>query len=119
MLALGILGLSLIFINMAYYPLSQITSNLQTNGGEFVYKNTFTPYIGYYWKTSRGKYFTGKTPQDTPTQEITEYKDPINETFNNTDNPSPVNKVNYFSKYDELKNIIKFLFGLLNISVKL
>lgn len=90
---------------MPYYPLSQIVSNLYTNGGEFVYKNTLTPYVGNYWKTSKGIYYTGKTPQDTPSQEIIEYKDPINETFNNLNNPSPVNKVNYFSKYDELKNI--------------
>ena len=90
---------------MAYYPLSQITPNLYTNGEEFVYKNTFTPYKGHYWKTSKGKFYTGKTPQDTPTQEIVEYKDPVNETFNNTSNPSPVNKVNYFSIYDKLKNI--------------
>jgi len=105
MLALGILGVYLIFINMAYYPLSQITTNLYTNGETFVYLNTFNPYKGYYWKTSKGQFFTGKTPQDTPTQEIVEFKDPINDTFNNPNNPSPVNKVNYFSKYDEIKNI--------------
>ena len=56
-----------------YYPLSQITSNLHTNGGEFVIKNTNTPYVGYYWKTSKGQYFTGKTPQDTPTEELISY----------------------------------------------
>jgi hypothetical protein len=53
-----------------YYPQSQITSNLYTNGGEFIYINTQLPYVGYYWKVSNGKYFTGKTPQDTPNEEI-------------------------------------------------
>jgi hypothetical protein len=53
-----------------YYPQSQITSNLYTNGGEFMYSNTKLPYVGYYWKVSNGKYFTGKTPQDTPNEEI-------------------------------------------------
>lgn len=57
---------------MAYYPLSQIKSNLHTNGGEFVFdvNNPFKTYSGYYWKTSDGKYFTGKTPQDLPNVEI-------------------------------------------------
>ena len=53
-----------------YYPLSQITSNLHTNGREFVIKSTNSPYSGYYWKTSKGQYFTGKTPQDIPIQEL-------------------------------------------------
>jgi len=106
-MALGILG-TLIFISMAYYPLSQITTNLYTNGGEFVYLNTLVPYIGSYWKNSRGKFYTGETPQDLPTQEIVVYEDPINDTFNNNDNSSPVNKVDYLSTYDKLKKINSF-----------
>lgn len=47
-----------------YYPLSQITTNLNTNGGEFVYANNLQDYKGDYYKTSKGEYFTGKTPQD-------------------------------------------------------
>ena len=47
-----------------YYPKSQITPNLYTNGGEFVYANTLQNYKGDYYKTSKGEYFTGKTPQD-------------------------------------------------------
>lgn len=53
-----------------YYPLSQITPNLNTNGGEYAYLSTKQPYVGYYFKTSKGKYFTGKTPQDTPNEEL-------------------------------------------------
>jgi hypothetical protein len=53
-----------------YYPLSQITTNLYTNGGEYVYFNTKENYTGYYWKTSDGKFYSGKTPQDTPTVQI-------------------------------------------------
>jgi len=60
-----------------YYPLSQITSNLYTNGNEFIYLNNKLPYIGHYWKTSSGKYYTGKTPQDTPTEEIILFVDSI------------------------------------------
>jgi hypothetical protein len=53
-----------------YYPLSQITTNLYTNGEEFVIAANNAPYKGYYWKTSQGKFFSGKTPQDTPIQKI-------------------------------------------------
>jgi len=57
---------------MPYYPLSQIKTNLYTNGNEFVtnVNNPDTVYKGYYWKTSSGKYFTGKTPQDNPNTEL-------------------------------------------------
>lgn len=51
-----------------YYPLSQITPNLNTNGGEFAYANTKQEYKGYYYKTSKEEYFTGKTPQDGPNE---------------------------------------------------
>ena len=47
-----------------YYPLSQITPNLNTNGGELAYASTKQDYKGDYYKTSKGEYFTGKTPQD-------------------------------------------------------
>jgi hypothetical protein len=53
-----------------YYPLSQITPNLFTNGNELVYLNTKKPYIGHYWKTSKNKYYTGKNPQNKPTEEL-------------------------------------------------
>jgi sensor histidine kinase YesM len=87
-----------------YYPLSQITSNLYTNGNEFIYLNNKSPYVGHYWKTSTGKYYTGKTPQDLPTEEIilsnislTEITiDPIsdNPSFYNRDDLSPVEYIN-------------------------
>ena len=53
-----------------YYPKSQITTNLYTNGGELVYVSSQAQYIGYYYKTSTGKYFTGRTPQDSPNLEL-------------------------------------------------
>lgn len=54
-----------------YYPLSQTKTNLYTNGGEYAIIPSQENYIGYYWKTSDGKFFTGRTPQDTPTNELT------------------------------------------------
>ena len=53
-----------------YYPKSQIQTNLYTNGKELVYKKDNKNYIGYYWKVSSGKFFTGKTPEDLPTEEL-------------------------------------------------
>lgn len=53
-----------------YFPKSQITPNQYTNGGEYVYASTKLPYTGYYFKVSTGKYYTGKTPDDRPNEEL-------------------------------------------------
>ncbi len=53
-----------------YFPKSQITTNLYTNGKEYVYVGTEKEYIGFYFKTSNGKYYTGKNPNDPPVQEL-------------------------------------------------
>ncbi len=45
-----------------YYPKSQITPNLYTNGKEFIVEATKIDYIGYYYKTSNGECFVGKAP---------------------------------------------------------
>ena len=47
-----------------YYPKSQIKPNLYTNGAEYVLVTTKENYTGYYYETSSGKKYTGKTPQD-------------------------------------------------------
>ena len=52
-----------------YYPKSQIVTNLYSNGN-FVLKSTNKEYTGFYWKTLTGKYYTGKTPQDTNVEEL-------------------------------------------------
>jgi hypothetical protein len=53
-----------------YYPKSQITPNLYTNGNEFVSVDTQEIYSGFYFKTSAGKYFTGKNQDDKPNVEL-------------------------------------------------
>lgn len=53
-----------------YYPKSQIKTNLYTNGQELVYKKNNQDYIGYYWKISSGRFFTGRNPDDLPTEEL-------------------------------------------------
>lgn len=49
-----------------YYPKSQIKTNLYTNGNEFINSITQLPYQGYYYETSTGQQYTGKTPKDGP-----------------------------------------------------
>ena len=54
-----------------YYPLSQVTPNQYTNGGEFQLKSTGQSYAGYYFITSTGQYFTGRNQNDNPVLELT------------------------------------------------
>jgi hypothetical protein len=56
-----------------YYPKSQITPNLYTNGEEFVYADTKEAYNGYYFKVSTGKYFTGRNQDDRPNLELIQF----------------------------------------------
>lgn len=79
-----------------YYPLSQITTNLYTNGGEYMLLNSKQPYKGYYWKTAQEKIFTGKTPQDTPTEELILITD---ETVNSINISNISNEASY-NKFD-------------------
>jgi hypothetical protein len=51
-----------------YYPKSQIKTNLLTRGGEFIIASSGQDYKGYYYMTSNGQAYSGKTPNDTPTQ---------------------------------------------------
>jgi len=48
---------------MAYYPKSQIRTNLYTKG-EYSLATTREEYSGYYYEVSSGKKYTGKTPDD-------------------------------------------------------
>lgn len=56
---------------MAYYPKSQIKTNLYTNGGEYTYnEGSSDSYKGYYFKISTGQLFTGKNPSDIPNYQL-------------------------------------------------
>jgi hypothetical protein len=90
-----------------YYPLSQITSNLYTNGGEYVYKSNQENYTGYYWKTSSGKIYTGKTPQDIPTSElISANSNPLNPVLQNSSIPVIINQNDFENtNYINVKSI--------------
>ena len=47
-----------------YYPKSQISTPLYTNGNEFTLEGK--DYAGYYWVDSNGSSFSGKSPQNPP-----------------------------------------------------
>jgi len=70
-----------------YYPKSQIKPNLYTNGGEFAYASNSQEYIGYYFKISTGKYFSGRNQDDKPNEELLSIDADIttNETLLSTD----------------------------------
>jgi hypothetical protein len=73
-----------------YFPKSQIKSNLYTNGGEYILSTTKESYVGYYYETSKGTTYTGKTPQDGPNIILIK---PINIT--NPTNSSPTDPITY------------------------
>lgn len=72
-----------------YIPKNKITTNLFTNTGEFITKQTQEIYIGFYWKTYEGRFFTGKTPNDLPTYELEKIKK-VEEGFNVLNNQSEI-----------------------------
>lgn len=47
-----------------YIPLSNIVSSGYTNGGEFLIKSNFQPYVGDYFVDKAGNVYTGKTYTD-------------------------------------------------------
>ena len=60
-----------------YYPKSQITENLYTNGDEYMVSFTSKPYKGYYYQVSNNQRFTGKNPDDKPNNLLVEIKDNV------------------------------------------
>tara|TARA_R110002012_G_scaffold86468_1_gene214818 strand:- start:1291 stop:2148 length:858 start_codon:yes stop_codon:yes gene_type:complete len=53
-----------------YFPKSQIETDLYTAGAEFRTVTDSQEYIGNYWRTSQGLYFSGKNPQDNNVQPL-------------------------------------------------
>lgn len=65
---------------MKYYPKSQIKTSLYTKGNEFIVSQTGDQYKGYYWGTSTGEFYSGKTPDDRPSNRLS----PISSVDKNT-----------------------------------
>lgn len=55
---------------MSYFPKHYIIPNQYTSGGEFLYASSGIEYIGWYWSTGNGRYYTGQTPQNPNPQEL-------------------------------------------------
>lgn len=95
-----------------YYPASQIKTNLYTNGGELVFKTNNEDYIGFYWKTSDSKFFTGKTPQDKNIQELIQITSLTNSSNNNQTSeafevepqPNLISNTDLSLRYNKLNN---------------
>jgi hypothetical protein len=81
-----------------YLPLSQITTNLFTNGNEFVTIQNNKNYIGFYFKTSTGKFYTGKNTSDRPNIELI----PISlQNIQDIDNiQEPINNFSFITLYE-------------------
>lgn len=81
---------------MPYYPLSQIQTDLFTNGNEYVFANNLSPYKGPYYKTSDGKFYSEKIPSN-QSQEII----PINEV-----NGQPLEDEQLFPENQNIINVV-------------
>ena len=67
---------------MPYIPEHRFQGNLYTNGGEYTILSSGKEYQGFYYKVSTGKFFSGKTPYNSITQELIPIV--ISSTVNNT-----------------------------------
>lgn len=86
-----------------YYPLSQITPNLYTNGGEYINTVTQENYIGYYFKTSKGEFFTGRNNNDKPNIPLAPF---VGDGLRNIDTPNDIS----FSIYNvDSLNVLEYL----------
>lgn len=61
-----------------YIPKSQIKENQYTSGKEFTLSTTGKVYIGSYYSTSKGEFFTGKNTNDTPNIKLNKIVDSNN-----------------------------------------
>ena len=53
-----------------YIPANRIKPNLYTRGNEYMRKSSRENYIGFYYSLWNGKFFTGKTQNDKPNEEL-------------------------------------------------
>ena len=86
-----------------YYPKSQISTPLYTNGDKFTLNEK--DYIGNYWVNSQGNSYSGKSPQDPPNNLLTPKSTPTDLSVEPTisyykSNPSYYNSQN--KKFSEV-----------------
>lgn len=78
-----------------YFPKSQVTTGLYTNGDEYTIQGSGNVYTGPYWETSRGAKFTGEGPSSPNPQRLI----PIDQNFSGR--PSPANEEQATSYNDD------------------
>jgi hypothetical protein len=66
-----------------YIPKSRILTNQYTSDNKLQYKSTKEFYVGFYYKTFDGKYYTGKTQNDPPNDELVKVEN-TETTYNQT-----------------------------------
>jgi len=66
-----------------YIPKSRILTDQYTNDKKLMVKSTKEFYTGFYYKTFEGKYYTGKTPNNPPNDELIKVEN-TETTYNNT-----------------------------------
>jgi len=76
-----------------YYPKSQITTGLSTDGNDFMLPDG-TPYAGKYYKTSDGSFYSGENPNDKPIY-LLSLRDKDNRILNSQTNPIPISQTRY------------------------
>ena len=75
---------------MPYYPKSRIITGVKSNPGEF-YLSNGKEYIGDYYITFDGKYFTGKSPIDGNSFPLTK-----------SESPKEINQINIQTKDSQI-----------------
>lgn len=74
-----------------YIPKNRILTNQFSNDRKLVYKSSQEFYVGFYYKTFNGKYFTGKTQNDPPNVEL----EVVEDTFTSYSPTIPQNEIAY------------------------
>jgi hypothetical protein len=85
---------------MPYYPSNRIQLNLYTDGTEYALRVNGLPYAGFYYKLYNGLNYTGKTPNDSNSQQLI----PLSEILS-IPTPEEVNKyvtIDYFGSTENL-----------------
>ena len=98
---------------MEYFPKNKIKTGLYTSGDEFTLIKDNKNYIGKYWSTSTGKFFTGLGPTDKPYFELSPTK---GENINNIENISPKSTTSNIIFSDDENYKINEVFNYINVT---
>jgi hypothetical protein len=85
-----------------YYPKSQIQGNLYTKGKELVTESDRKNYIGYYYKTSDGKYYSGKFPNNPTEESLIRNRAYENSNYNPSNPKTPITPI-FREKNEEIE----------------